>query len=73
MNLPDRYVRVLGDSVRVDLVEAGPAYAARASFRRMPQRQGTSLQLFGHLEVPARGRLSVGNTAGQRARPHALS
>jgi hypothetical protein len=67
---------VFGGTVRIDPVEAGAAYARQASFRRVPQRNGISLQLAadsGSYLRHDRGRLTLGTKAGHPTTTFALS
>jgi GH43 family beta-xylosidase len=63
VNYPDRYVRVIGGTVRVDPVESGGAYAGQASFRRVPSGDGVAVQLVTDPSAYLRhsqGRLTTG-------------
>ncbi|MGY0538969.1 family 43 glycosylhydrolase [Nocardioides sp. YJ-D4] len=76
VNFPDRYVRVTGGMIRIDPVESGPAYAAEASFRRIPVKGGISLQVAtdrGDYLQHDRGALTVGGTVGRRSSTFALT
>lgn len=69
VNFPDRYVRVLDGTVRVDPIEAGPTYAGQASFRRIASKGGVSLQLAANSATylrHERGLLTSGPAAGAR-------
>ncbi|MDG4830073.1 family 43 glycosylhydrolase [Solwaraspora sp. WMMD1047] len=70
VNFPDRYVRVVGGTVRLDLASDDPAHAVQASFYRIPQRGGgVSLRLAGDATSYLRhdrGRLTTGRAAGAR-------
>ena len=45
VNFPDRYARVVDGVVRLDPVEAGDAFAAQASFRRVAHGGGSRIQV----------------------------
>jgi GH43 family beta-xylosidase len=69
VNFPDRYVRVVDGTVRLDPFAEGTAYAGQASFRRIPRDKGVSLQLAGDATTYLRhdrGRLTAGPAAGAR-------
>lgn len=74
VNFPDRYVRVVDGRVRLEPVQAGDAFTAQASFRRIPRGRvdrgwGVALQLAGDADAYLRhdhGRLTAGPAAGAR-------
>jgi len=66
VNFPDRYVRVVGQTVRLDPAADAGADAAAASFRRIPSGRAVALQLAedtGRFLRHDRGRLTVGRRA----------